>query len=368
MVNTGISLGNIVKGMFLSGLSSRMEIRDHFNLSKASVTLIVNRMFELGLITEGEKTNATQRGRKTTSLNIRPDTAYFLGTDLEGLALRVCLIDCNKNIISRGKRALVQSWSQNMITKQWLGLIAEVLENSGIDRKKIAGVGIGLPGLVDCKKHRSRTYLPPGKWVDFNAEKKLSQLGLPIVTANNVFCITEYERAVGVAKDKKDFISILTRYGIGMSICSNGSVLSMNNINSGEIGHMQIDIKGQKCICGQRGCLDTFASGRTWNLSEFSSELSLKKELTKRAEYLGIGLSNLLKLFYSPAVILNGIYNDYSDIFIEPFRESIANHIDNIGIKSPEVIFGEPVEFKTSIGAAIIAAGNHLESYLDNQK
>lgn len=367
MANVGISSGSIAKGIFLSGLSNRMDIREYFGLSKGAVTLIVNRMLEEGLLLEGKKSNVNQRGRKTTALHLRSDISYFLGVDLEGLALRACLIDCNKNVITCGRRTMLQSWTQGMITRQWLNLIDEVLNNSGIDKKKIAGVGIGLPGLVDRENCRSRAYLPPGKWLEFDAGKKLSSLDLPLATANNVFCVTEYEKAMGVARDRKDFISILVRYGIGMSVCSNGCVLSMNNMNAGEFGHMQIDLKGKECICGQKGCLDTFASGRTWKQVDISSESVLKRELKKRANHLGTGLSNVVKLFYSPAIILNGIYNNYPEFFVESLKDSICSRVGNLGIRTPEVVLGEAIEFKTSIGAAIIAAERYLASFLDDQ-
>ena len=69
----------------------------------------------------------------------------------------------------------------------------------------------------------TRTYLPPGQWVDFNISRFKPKFGLEIVAANNVVCVSEYERKKGKAVGSDYFISLLLRYGIGACIYSNGS-------------------------------------------------------------------------------------------------------------------------------------------------
>src|SRR5690606_10460575 len=107
-------------------------------------------------------------------------------------------------------------------------------------------------------------YLPPGQWVDFDVSNFKQQLNFDLTVSNNVVCVSEYERKIGVAAGIHDFISVLVRYGIGASIYSNGSLAVGQELSTGELGHMRIDMRGPECTCGQKGCLDVFASGRTW--------------------------------------------------------------------------------------------------------
>lgn len=358
----------VIAEMVVSGARSRGELGKSLGLSKGAVTQIVNRLLKAGLVAEGLRFNKSSRGRKTTTLTVRPDLAYFLGADLEGLAIRVCLLDCEKNVIASGKRAVGPQWSTTKIIKQWVSLIENVVSNSGISRKKIAGIGVGLPGVVSRDDFRTQAYLPPGRWVDLNIGNALSSLGFPITAANNVICVSEFERRMGMAKEADSFISMMVRYGIGASFFSNGVFAVGHEITTGELGHMRIDIKGPACICGNRGCLDVFASGRTWPSKKLTTDKLLRRELLKRSRYLGIGLANVVKLFSSPLVMINGIYNKYEDIVKPALLETLEEELAGLKLHVPRIVFGEPMELKTSIGAAMRAAEVFLLEYLVNLK
>lgn len=89
-----------------------------------------------------------------------------------------------------------------------------------------------------------------------------------------------------------------------------------------------------------------------------------RRELAKRSRYLGVALANLLKVFHPPLVSLNGIYNEYRADVMPPLMAELRKELAPLGISAPRVAFGEPVEFKTSIGAALRAASEFLEPYL----
>jgi len=363
MIRTGISDSAAVKCIVMQGAETRRDLCNCLGLSKAAVTQIVNRLIEKKVVVEGKRFNDNKFGRKTTMLKVRPDIAYFLGTDLEGLAVRACLLDCEKNVVASGKRSVVPKWSQSRIAHQWLSLIEDVIANSNISIDKIVCMGVGLPGVIAKDGFKTRAYLPPGQWVDFNAGEILREIGLPISAMNNVGCISEYERKFGAAKGFDDFISLMIRYGIGVSIYSGGSVAN-GRVLVGELGHMRIDLKGPECICGQRGCLDVFASGRTWSVDKFKSHTALNRQLNSRGRYIGIGLSNLLKIFHPPLVIVNGIYNGYEDLIKPVIINTLEDELGRLNLSVPKVVFGEPIELKTSIGAAMQAVDIFFEQYL----
>jgi len=365
MAITKTSEISVLAHMISSGVESRIELCNSLKLSKATATHVVTRLLKKGFIEEGAKFSNSGRGRKTTALRVRPGIAYFLGTDLEGTAVRACLLDCQRNIIASGKRAIGPEWSKPKITRQWISLIENILQSSGIDRTKVVGLGVGLPGVISQRDFSTRAFLPPGKWIDFDVNKALSTLGFKITVANNVSCVSEYERQLGMARGLENFISVLIRYGIGASIYSNGSLTTSDKMSTGELGHMRLDMKGTQCICGRRGCLDVFASGRTWKPQEFTTANALEKELKKRARFLGVGLANLIKLCHLPLILINGIYNEYEDIVKPVLRQTLDDELTVLKLPAPEVVFAGPEELKTSIGAAMWAA-DFLEEYLKN--
>lgn len=345
--------------------TSRRDLCGRLGLSKGSITRLVDGLLDAGLIVEGDKVDHPRRGRKTTSLRVRSDLAYVLGADLEGMAVRACLLDSSRQVVASGERAVDPSWSMGRIVKTWTSLIERMISQSGVARKRIAGLGVGLPGQVSRDGIRIHAYLPPGRWVDSDLSAALARFGLPVTAANNVICGSEYERRLGLGRQVRTFVSVLVRYGIGAAIYADETFLIGEGAFAGELSHMRLDVKGPACVCGRRGCLDVFASGRTWPRADVRTGARWGRELGKRSRYLAIGLANLLKLFPSPVVILNGIYNAYEAQVRPVLVEALEEELGPLGIGVPEVLFGRPVAFKTSIGAAFRAADAFLEGHLE---
>lgn len=357
----------IVAEMVRSGVQSRREIGSRLGMSKGSISRAVERLIRAAFIEQGRRFNGSGRGRKTTPLKVRPALAYALGTDVEGMALRACLLDCSGRVVAEGKRTVGARWSMSRTLKQWSSLIEQVLKNCGVSRRKIVGLGAGLPGTISRNGLRVRAYLPPGRWVDFDASAELGRFRLPLTAANNVVCVSEYERRAGAAKGAASFVSILARYGLGAAMYSDGSFLIGEEAFAGEFGHMRVAVRGPDCICGRKGCLDVFASGRTWPPTNHRKGPRWKRELARGSRYLAIGLANLLKVFHPPIVIFNGIYNSHEEQVKPILMEILEHDLAGLGLSVPEVVFGEPVEFKASIGAALRARDAFLQAHLMNK-
>ena len=361
-----ISDTSVLKEMILSDTNSRRDLGKKLGVSKAAMTQSVNRLIEADLVEEGASFNELRRGRKTISLKVKPDIVYFLGTDIEGLSIHACLLDCDKRVISSAKHTISPSWSINKILNQWAEVVEEVIESAQVDIQKIVCVGIGLPGKVAQNGGlRSRAILPPGRWTNLDANIILRKYNLNAKAAHSVFCVAEYERRIGRAQHSNNFVTIVLRYGSGAAIFANGAYITGEEYLTGELGHMRVDINGPKCFCGQRGCLDTLISGRTWIEKNITSDALLRKELLKRAKYLAIGLGNFFKIIHMPLAIIDGIYNEYKYYFKPYFLDALNLELKELDISPPEIVFGDTVEFKASIGAAILAADVFLQDYLD---
>jgi predicted NBD/HSP70 family sugar kinase len=358
------SAARVISTMIAAGASSRREVEAALGRSKASVSRTVDRLLKQGYVTRGPKRSAEPRGRKTTSLQVRPDLVYLIGTDLEGRAVRACILDGSRRVITTAKEALGARWSVERILECWVSLLEKMIAESGVPTGKIAGVGAGLPGIVRREGLCTRAYLPPGHWVDLDVGTALSRLGLPIAAANNVVCVSDYERRLGAARGVKSFLSIVARYGLGAAFCGNGSLLMGEETLTCEFGHMRIDLNGPKCICGRRGCLDVFAAGRTMPTVARRRSPAWKPELAKRSRMMGVGIANLLKLFHPQMVILNGIYNDYESEVAPVLTKALGEELGGLGLAVPKVVFGENVEFKVSIGAALRAGDVFLARHL----
>ena len=362
MQGGGWTAARVMAEMAAGGAESRKALAVALGLGKAAISRTVDGLVRGGYVEEGAKLSTAGRGRRTTSLHVRPGLAYLLGTDLEGLAVRACLVDCGRRVVTTARRRIGARWSVGRILRQWSGLLEEMTAKSGVRRELIAGIGAGLPGVVARDGLRSRAYLPPGELVNLDASEALGGVGVPVRGANNVVCVAEYERRLGVARGRTSFLAVLARYGIGAAMYGQGGFLVGDGACACELGHMRIRAGGERCVCGRRGCLDVIASGRTLPAGG-RQRGGGEAELRRRVRALGTGIANLLKVFHPPLVVLDGIYNEDEARVRPELVQALAGELSGLGLATPEVVFGGKEEFKTSIGAALRAGDAFLAEF-----
>lgn len=127
----------------------------------------------------------------------------------------------------------------------------------------LAGIGVAVPGTVDTARRRS-ILVPnlPGDWHDFAFASELEQLtGLRVAFLNDARAFAWAEHTSGSAKGVPNAVFITLGTGVGGAIALGGRILIGEFDSIGEMGHVPVDPRGQLCICGGRGCLETIASG-----------------------------------------------------------------------------------------------------------
>jgi glucokinase len=121
-------------------------------------------------------------------------------------------------------------------------------------------VGVGIPGLVDVErgavKHAVNLGVD-GDWLPL-ADLLGERLGVPVVLENDVNAATLGAVALS-GEDDLVYLSIGT--GLAAGLVLQGRLRRGDHGAAGEIGHVPVDPSGALCQCGQRGCLETIASG-----------------------------------------------------------------------------------------------------------
>ena len=151
-----------------------------------------------------------------------------------------------------------------------LGLISQT-EKRGLFPK---AVGVGCAGLIDLPKGVVvRSPNLPG-WLKFPLGERLSEnLQVPVFVENDVNCISYGEYWLGAGRDLGDFFCIAPGTGVGGCVIVNGKVWQGQGYTAGEIGHMTILPDGDRCLCGNHGCLETLASA-SWLVRRAEEKLS----------------------------------------------------------------------------------------------
>jgi len=249
---------------------------------------------------------------------------YAIGIDLGGTNVRIALVSPRGELLQKIKEAT---------SEELLETILAGTEKLMSD--EVAGIGLGVAGLID--REERRVLISP----NLHIVEKIDLVGAlerrfttRVVIENDANAAAFGELWAGAGKGLSNFVLLTLGTGIGGGIVYDKKLLGM----AAEIGHMSILADGEKCGCGNFGCLELYASARAI-LSQASSALeagresilreycggnfyklatedihraaldgdNLARELLKNAgRYLGVGIANIINVLSPEAVILAG--------------------------------------------------------------
>lgn len=254
---------NVLKLIHARPHISRIELSKHTFQSAASITSIVEKLMDKGLIVESGH-NQSAMGRKPVSLSVRRDAGFVIGVDLGSFYTRIVVTDLRGHAIYR------QTWETGMadgrktVIARTSKEIHKAMSGSGRPKTVFRGIGIGHSGVIDVDKGLVLSFPRPGQmaeWKDVPLRQMLmDEFKVPCLLEDSVRAIAIAERNLGLGIGLNDFIYIDVGMGIGSAIFLDGKLYRGPGGSAGEFGHITVDEEGPLCCCGNHGCLETVAS------------------------------------------------------------------------------------------------------------
>ena len=341
----------VIRELYYNKQQSIHNLSKTIKMSTPTITRTLEELVEEGLAREigiGKSTG----GRRPSIFGLNPSSRYVMGIDLERYFIRMGIFDFDNKPVSE-----IHELNEGLDTHpDIMGFITEkvheLLELHNIDRDKLLGIGISLPGLIDLKSGISYTYLHTGR----PAAKELMELtGLPVFLEQDTRTMAWGEQAFGLARGHQNVLCLNIGSGIGLSMILNGEIYTGHSGYAGEFGHIQIEPNGQLCHCGKIGCIETVASGKvlinrakkdlaegaTSHISEMVqndlSKISIKVILeaaksgdqyaidliAKIGEALGKGIATLVHLYNPELIILGGEMSKAADFLVSPIESNL---------------------------------------------
>ncbi|MBB6633905.1 ROK family transcriptional regulator [Cohnella thailandensis] len=329
---------------------SRSEISKITEMSATSVGRIVSELTDEGLVRETSLTSSGV-GRKAVMLDIEPSGRYAIGIDIQKKRIVIGLMDFAERLITSKE---LKHTSQEAQAEETIALMASsvtaLLEEQGISSAKVAGIGIGTPGVIDYERGVVQFSSTLG-WRDFPLAMRIQEkTGLRTVIDNDlkVKILGEYLFGAAQGSDKTVLINVGT--GIGSSLIINGDIFRGGSNSAGELGHMTIHPHGNLCECGKRGCLQTYIDesallGEARKVSaireigELFAAVRRNEEwaveiIDRAAFHIAVTINNIVCLYNPDTVILSGdLVEGFGEILEwldrhceqvvwEPFRDS----------------------------------------------
>jgi len=343
-------------------------------LSRTTVHTVVGQLKESGVVVEvdGKRPEAGS-GRPAVQLVLRNTSRAVLGIDFGHSHVQVAVADLAHNVLAERHRDLDVNHRATEALDSSAEMASEVLAEAGIDRSRVIGVGIGIPGPVD-REHGtagSATILPG--WVGLRiADAMQARLGLAVAIENDANLGALAELTWGAGRDCTNFAYIKAATGIGAGLVIDGELLHGASGTAGEIGHTTLNERGALCYCGNRGCLETVASGPaiTRLVAEGNGEAPTLPEVIARAadgdvrcrraisdagREMGVAIAGLCNLINPERVIVGGLLSRAGGILLQPLRDSIRRHAVQAAAERVDVREASFVERAELLGALALA-------------
>ncbi|QXO16633.1 MULTISPECIES: DNA-binding transcriptional regulator NagC [Vibrio] len=240
------------------GPISRIQVADVSQLAPASVTKITRQLLERGLIKEVAQ-QASTGGRRAISLTTEVAPFHSIAVRLGRDYIQLSLYDLGGKELASAEHEFLYA-QQPQLIEGLLGHIKAFIAQHSAQIDQLIAIGVVLPGLVN----------PETGVVEYMPHIDIDTLDLGDIlrehfhvesfVGNDVRGMALAEHYFGASQDCQDSILVSVHRGTGAGIIVNGQVFLGSNRNVGEIGHIQIDALGDKCQCGNFGCLETIAT------------------------------------------------------------------------------------------------------------
>jgi glucokinase len=264
---------------------------------------------------------------------------YLIGVDLGGTKILAGVFTPQLKCLGKTKVSTKAARGPETVMNRIARCIEDAVDECDLRMEQIRGVGIGAPGAVDSGSGKV-IFAPnlPG-WTDVALKKELEkELKVPVFLENDGNICTLGVYHVELEAKPRQMVGIFIGTGIGAGIIIEGKLYTGFNRSAGEIGHMVLEVGGPKCGCGNRGCFEALAGrqaifkriqmlvkeGQKTVLTEMlgddledmrSGDLRkaikrgdklVDKIVEEAAEYIGIGIANVINLLGPEYIVVGG--------------------------------------------------------------
>ncbi len=308
--------------------------------------------------------------------------ALAIGIDIGGTAVKLGLVRPGDGLLAESEIATPVAVSPEQAAHAIAAAVLELMTD-----REVAAVGVGCAGLVSAATGVVHVSPNLPRWHDVPLGAILrTELRRPVAVLNDANAFALAEATAGAGHGLSPMVGLTLGTGVGGAVVEEGRLAAGLHGFGGEAGHMSIDMDGERCPCGNRGCLELYIGRRAlvaaylnrarWVPGEAAYELArgdrtalepkLLCEAAQRGdaqaqaifiragEVLGVALANLSNLIDPAAFVIGGGIAQAGELLFDPARRTLAERA-MIGRKRVAPVL--PAALGTRAG--VIGAGLH---------
>ncbi len=197
-----------------------------------------------------------------------------IGIDLGGTNVRLALVGPKGDLVARWERATASMPDQDKLVNTLAADLRGCCQEALAQRYEVKAVGIGVPGRILVQE--GRVALSPNVPALNNCPlvpRLQALLEWPVFLENDANLFALGEHWLGAGAGHQQLLGITLGTGVGGGLILNGRIWTGSAGTSGEIGHITVEPEGERCHCGNRGCLETLASA-SWTVDWVKKQLA----------------------------------------------------------------------------------------------
>lgn len=336
-----VNKSTILNKIRLSEPISRAEIAQETGITPPTVSSIVKELIAENLVEEsilGESSG----GRKPTMLLIKRNGHYIIGIDAGSNKIRGVATDLVGTILLETE-VKIERHTNN---EHFLHTLKEVVRTIFMkidDKNKVLGIGVAMHGVVDVSLGIS-LYSSNSGLSDIPIKEELEkEFNVLVMVENNSRAMALGEYWFGDHDEVESFVTINIGRGVGSGIVDKGRLFYGAQDIAGEIGHMTMDLNGEICSCGNRGCFETFVTGDAIvkrareQIKDAPDQLTAEdvylyarekqkdylQILEETGQLIGIGVVNLIHIVNPDRIVLGGGVMNSAEFLMPAIRKTI---------------------------------------------
>lgn len=283
---------------------------------------------------------------------------YRIGIDLGGTNIKAGIVSDTYELIKESSVPTFVEREAEAIMEDMAALVLRLMEEEGLKKQDILGVGIGSPGTIDALTG-TVIYSNNFNWENVELGSFLEKrLGMPVKVSNDANCAALGEVKAGAAKDCANCVLITLGTGVGGGVILDGKIFEGGHAGGTELGHTMLVLDGEPCTCGRRGCLEAYASatalirdtrraaeaneksvinrlcgedlsridGKTVFDAMQTGDETARQVVKRYLRYLGEGIVDMVNVFRPDCVLLSGGVCNQGDNLTVPLQKFVAEN------------------------------------------
>lgn len=341
----GSPANQIVKALSQNGGMSAAQIARLTGLARSTISTAVSDLKDSKVVVEIQQSAATRSGagRPGIVLTLNPQAGTCVGIHLGFDDVQFVVADISHSFIAERRVVLGVDYGPRDVIAPIRRAFTDFYRANGLAASSLLGVGVSVSGPVRADGVLQRGGILP-KWAGVNIRELFSSVfDCPVFVDNESNCAALAEMKWGAARAQNNFVLFKMDVGVGGAVVSNGAIVKGIAGGAGEFGHVSINPDGELCRCGNRGCLELYASflrpleqlsrvnkrkmtmDDTISLAEAGDAGALRM-ISDVGDYGGRGLAMIGTILNPPVILIGGRMALAGELLLTPMRNSFQRH------------------------------------------